>query len=90
MRALGFIFVTRKDSGENKQGLAVQGRERGLNAQFFTVERGSSEEREGQGKKYILHFFYKKAISWEVPGGPVVRTPLSQCQRSGFHPWLGN
>ena len=25
MRVLGFIFVTRKDSGENKQGLEVQG-----------------------------------------------------------------
>lgn len=60
MRALGFIFVTRKDSGENKQGLAVQGRERGLNAQFFTVERGSSEEREGQGKNAFCASFTKK------------------------------
>ena len=25
MRVLGFIFVTRKDSGENNQGLKVQG-----------------------------------------------------------------
>ena len=25
MRVLGFIFVTRKDSGGNKQGLEVQG-----------------------------------------------------------------
>lgn len=54
MKALGFRFVSRKDSGENKQALAVQGQKRGFNAQFFTVESGSLEERGGQGRMHFV------------------------------------
>lgn len=54
MKPLGFRFVSRKDSGENKQALAVQGQKRGFNAQFFTVESRSLEEREGQGKMHFV------------------------------------
>ena len=30
--------------------------------------------------------------SWkgDLPGGPVVKTPLSQCRGTGFEPWEGN
>ena len=26
----------------------------------------------------------------DLPGGPVAKTPCSQCSRFGFNPWLGN
>ena len=26
----------------------------------------------------------------DFPGGPVVKTPHSQCRGHGFHPWSGN
>ena len=26
----------------------------------------------------------------DIPGGPVVKTPCSQCRGHGFNPWLGN
>ena len=26
----------------------------------------------------------------DFPGGPVARTPYSQCRGSGFNPWSGN
>ena len=29
-------------------------------------------------------------IKWDFPGGPVVKTPHSQCRGHGFDPWLGN
>ena len=27
---------------------------------------------------------------YHLSGGPVAKTPCSQCRRPGFHPWLGN
>ena len=29
-------------------------------------------------------------ISWDFPGGPVVKTLCSQCRGPGFDPWSGN
>ena len=26
----------------------------------------------------------------DLPGGPVAKTPRSQCRRPGFNPWSGN
>ena len=31
-----------------------------------------------------------KNLSRDFPGGPVVKTPHSQCRGDGFSPWLGN
>ena len=31
-----------------------------------------------------------KVPSWDFPGGPVVKTPRSQCRGPGFDPWSGN
>ena len=28
--------------------------------------------------------------SWDFPGGPVARTPCSQCRGPGLDPWSGN
>lgn len=28
--------------------------------------------------------------AWNLPGGLVVKTPLSYCRRLGFYPWSGN
>ena len=27
---------------------------------------------------------------WDLPGGPLVKTPHVQCRGQGFDPWLGN
>ena len=31
-----------------------------------------------------------KWVSWDFPGGAVLKTPCSQCRGPGFDPWLGN
>ena len=31
-----------------------------------------------------------KESLWDFPGGPVAKTPCSQCRGPGFNPWLGN
>ena len=31
-----------------------------------------------------------KRLNSDLPGGPVVNTPQSQCQRPGFNSWSGN
>ena len=28
-----------------------------------------------------------KTKSWDMPGGPVAKTPFSQCRGLGFDPW---
>ena len=30
------------------------------------------------------------STSWDFPGGPVAKTPSSQCGGPGFNPWSGN
>ena len=32
----------------------------------------------------------RKGRAWDFPGGPVVKTPHSQCRGLGFDPWSGN
>ena len=32
----------------------------------------------------------KENASRDFPGGPVAKTPCSQCRGSGFNPWSGN
>ena len=32
----------------------------------------------------------KKCMLRDFPGGPVVKTPCSQCRGHGFDPWSGN
>ena len=34
--------------------------------------------------------FFKKSQVLDFPGGPVAKTPQSQCRGSKFHPWSGN
>ena len=29
-------------------------------------------------------------LYWDFPGGPVAKTPHSQCRGPGFNPWPGN
>ena len=31
-----------------------------------------------------------KILHWGFPGGPVGKTPHSQCRGPGFNPWSGN
>ena len=52
---------------------------------------------EGRGEEIVREFgidmytlLYLKWITWDFPGGPVVKTPCSQCRGPRFHPWLGN
>ena len=33
---------------------------------------------------------HKMEEGWDFPGGPVGKTPCSQCRGLGFDPWLGN
>ena len=33
---------------------------------------------------------FKTHISWNFPGGPVVKTPCFHCRGLGFYSWLGN
>ena len=35
-----------------------------------------------------LYIFFRQII--DFPGGPVVKTPCSQCRRLEFNRWLGN
>ena len=37
----------------------------------------------------LVNVTWKKQIR-DVPGGPVVKTPRSQCRGPGFDPWSGN
>ena len=34
--------------------------------------------------------FFKKSQVLDFPGGPVAKTPQSQCRGPRFHPWSGN
>ena len=36
------------------------------------------------------NFAYKNISSGDFPGGPVGKTPCSQCRGPGFDPWSGN
>ena len=38
----------------------------------------------------VFFKFKRKKIPRDFSGGPVVKTPRSQCRRPGFSPWLGN
>ena len=38
----------------------------------------------------IIFLLYKNSCTWDFPGGPVVKTPYSQCRGPGFDPWSGN
>ena len=33
---------------------------------------------------------YYKDAAWDFSGGPVIKTPCSQCRGHGFDPWSGN
>ena len=37
----------------------------------------------------LVNVMWKKQIR-DIPGGPVVKTPRSQCRGPGFDPWSGN
>ena len=32
----------------------------------------------------------KNVTLWDLPGGPVAKTPGTQCRGPGFDPWSGN
>ena len=32
----------------------------------------------------------KRLRTWDFPGGPMAKTPHSQCRGPGFDPWSGN
>ena len=38
----------------------------------------------------ILFCFNKQKEYLDFPGGPVVKTPCSQCRGPGFYSWSGN
>ena len=40
--------------------------------------------------KTTVYLFIKTMVSKDFPGGPVAKTPHSQCRGSRFHPWAGN
>ena len=44
------------------------------------------------GKREQTRFvlFLSEHSSWDFPGGPVAKTPRSQCRGPGFDPWSGN
>ena len=38
-----------------------------------------------------MSFYYLKTTSlWDFLGGPVAKSPCSQCRKLGFDPWWGN
>ena len=38
---------------------------------------------------YMVQLILRKR-AWDFPGGPVVKTPHSQCRGLRFNPWFGN
>ena len=55
------------------------------------VVRAFMTEWPGQrGNKDIPEKHSKDTHSRDFPGGPVAKTPHSQCREPGFDPWLGN
>ena len=40
-------------------------------------------------KSSLVFFLKKKKEKEDFPGGPVVKTPRSQCRGHGFNPWWG-
>ena len=42
------------------------------------------------GKSLYSTFIYFERNSGDLPGGPVAKTPYSQCRRPRFDPWSGN
>ena len=45
----------------------------------------------GVVRRWLLHQGNQEGPeSWDFPGGPVVKTPHSQCRGPGFDPWSGN
>ena len=41
-----------------------------------------------KGKLMVVNTYIKS--KGDFPGGPVVKTPCSQCRGHGFNPWSGN
>ena len=54
-----------------------------------------SWENHGLSKRHEALFLstglkFKKKLRGDFPGGPVAKTPCSQCRGHGFDPWAGN
>ena len=45
---------------------------------------------ESKRKDFLNLLFHKNNQPRDFPGGPVAKTPHSQCSGSGFNPWSGN
>ena len=48
----------------------------------------SSHGEKREQTRFVL--FLSEHSSWDFPGGPVAKTPCSQCRGPGFDPWSGN
>ena len=68
-----------RKKGETMEGRKKERREEGKKAEIYTETWG------GQDKATI-----KLSDLGDFPGGPVGKTPCSQCRGHGFDPWLGN
>ena len=54
----------------------------------LAVNNGTLNNEDLHKANVLLLFHVKEA--WGLPGGPVAKTPCSQCQGPGFDPWSGN
>ena len=62
------------------------------------IKSGLGNQYGGESIKVNIHLTVSR-LHWshpletlirDLPGGPVVKTPYSQCKSSGFDPWSGN
>ena len=61
----------------------------------ISLKVGVGAERRVSGLKLVVSGTVYRSndrywAPWDFPGGPVVRTPCSQCRGPGFDPWSGN
>ena len=61
-----------------------------LNSQSNLKKNSAGATRLPDFRLYHKATVSKTVYYWDFPGGPVAKTPCSQCRGPGFNPWSGN
>ena len=57
---------------------------------MLQLRPSAAKQTNKQINKIFLKIKLNEMKNLDFPGGPVDKTPCSQCRGPGFNPWLGN
>ena len=80
------VHIKKKILKKKKEGERGTETERDAHAQRAEIKMGNAKADTGEWGAERL----KETESWDFPGGPVGKTPRSQCRGPRFDPWSGN